>query len=75
MKSFCRARPADPGQFLKVRHVAQELGITRQTIYRLIAEGQLPFSRIGSGTGTIRIRRGDLDAFLLRARATTEQTA
>lgn len=63
----------DLGPYMKVRHVARELGVSRQTIYRVLGEGQLPFSRLGSGRGTIRIRRNDLLAFLEQVKASAEQ--
>ena len=71
LSQLCPRREKQPelGPYLKVARVARELGVGRSTIYRLIAEGQLPYSKIGSGAGTIRIHRGDLEAFLERVKA------
>jgi excisionase family DNA binding protein len=66
LSQLCPRREKQPelGPYLKVASVARELGVSRQTIYRVIAEGRLPFSRLGAGRGTIRIRRSDLVKFL-----------
>lgn len=39
---------------LDVRDLAIALGISRKTVYALVADNQIPFYRIGSGRGTIR---------------------
>lgn len=39
---------------LGVGDLAMALGISRKTVYALVAENQIPFYRIGTGRGTIR---------------------
>ncbi|MFY3742476.1 helix-turn-helix domain-containing protein [Anaeromyxobacter sp. Red801] len=51
---------------LTMREVAGMLAVSRATAYRLTAEGELPFVRI---SGSIRVRKTDFDAFLLRVRS------
>jgi excisionase family DNA binding protein len=49
---------------LRVREVAEQLGLCNATVYRLVESGDLPDVRI---VNSIRIRRpGDLEAFLDR---------
>ena len=47
-------------QWLGVPTLAEELGVTLRTLYRLLDSGQLPSYRIGR---VIRIRRVDVEAF------------
>lgn len=49
--------------FLTVRQAANELGVSRQTIYNLCNDGRLPHGRIPGGSN-IRIRRDVFDEFL-----------
>lgn len=44
------------------------LGISRMTMYRLIKSRQIAYSKIGTGRGTYRFRKADLDAYLERNR-------
>jgi excisionase family DNA binding protein len=39
---------------IDVKALALELGISRKTVYALVAEKQIPYYRIGTGRGTIR---------------------
>jgi excisionase family DNA binding protein len=50
---------------LTVVQAAQYLQISRSSLYRLIASGQLPTVRIGRSR---RVCREDLDAFIAQAR-------
>lgn len=50
--------------WLSVQAAASELEVTTRTIYRFINDGKLAAYRIGR---VYRIRRTDLDGFLLRA--------
>ena len=52
--------------WLKVREVAELLGLTPQRAYELIARGELPATRIGARS--IRINRHELERFLLEDR-------
>jgi excisionase family DNA binding protein len=59
-------RPVQPAKrpretWLSVPEVADELRISRMTIYRRIREGVLPATRIGY---SLRVRERDLDAYL-----------
>jgi excisionase family DNA binding protein len=53
----------DTSDLLTVAEVADRLGVSPRTLYRLCDEGKLPHQHIGSGRGTIRIRPEDLAAF------------
>lgn len=60
----------DPGdnnteKFLKIREVADELGISERSVWRLIEDDELPTHRFGSST---RIKRSDLDDYIKRCR-------
>ena len=54
------------GHLLTVRAVAARLGVSRATVYKLIAQGDLPHVRLSNA---IRIAPDDLDAFVLRRRS------
>ncbi|HKC58710.1 MAG TPA: helix-turn-helix domain-containing protein [Myxococcales bacterium] len=43
--------------------VAERLGVCRETVYRLVALGELPATRVGS---VLRIASADLDAYIRR---------
>lgn len=49
---------------LKVRQVAERLGLSNTCIYGLVASGKLPSQRFGNGRGTIRVSDIDLQAFI-----------
>ncbi|GGV07383.1 hypothetical protein GCM10010495_19640 [Kitasatospora herbaricolor] len=49
---------------LRVVPVARALGISPETAYREVKSGRLPSYRVGTGRGTIRIRREDFRAYL-----------
>ena len=48
-------------QLLRVRDVQTRLALSRNTVYSLIASGNLPVVRIG---GAIRVDEADLEAWL-----------
>jgi excisionase family DNA binding protein len=50
---------------LSVGEVAAQLGVCRDTVYRLIQRGELPAARVGSH---LRVRRPGLEAYLVRHR-------
>lgn len=52
---------ADLKRILRPDEVADELRVSRSTVYRLIEEGKLPHVKVG---GQKRIRRCDLLAYL-----------
>ena len=52
-------RPAP--EFLTVEQIADQLAVSRMTIYRLVERGELPAHRIGR---SIRVREKDFDAYL-----------
>ena len=60
-----RALPGGVEGLLTVREVAERLGLSTATVYRLCEEGGLPHVRVSNA---IRIRPTDLDAFLARGR-------
>jgi len=49
---------------LTIREVADLLNVSRGCVYTLVASGQLPCHRIGTGRGTIRVHRNDLASYL-----------
>lgn len=50
---------------LKPREVAERLSVSIDTVYRLIAAGELPAAKIGT---FLRIPEAELDAWILRHR-------
>ena len=62
-KEGLRLLPARPVRFLSPRQVAEQLGVCRETIYRLLARGELAATRVGSA---LRIASDDLEAYLRR---------
>jgi excisionase family DNA binding protein len=57
--------PSDSSEFLNINEAARYLGVNPRTIYRHVWSGKLPALRAG---GLYRIRRSDLEAFLLRGK-------
>ncbi len=55
-------------ELLTVAEAAELSGIPSRTLYSLCKDGQLAHHRIGSGRGTIRIKRADLDRHLRQSR-------
>lgn len=51
-------------EMLTVPQIAQELAVSRMTVYRLVHDGELPALRIGR---SIRIRRHDLNTYIEEA--------
>ena len=57
---------------LRVREVANKLGVHPATVYRLIEAGRLPAHRFGSGTirpGAFRVPESAVQAFLTESAA------
>jgi excisionase family DNA binding protein len=52
-------------EFYSVKEVAEKLGISKDTIRRLIRKGEFPANKIG---GSIRIRWADVEEYLKRTR-------
>lgn len=50
--------------YLTVAEVADELRVSKMTVYRLVNDRELPSVRIGR---SVRVRRADLDAYLATA--------
>lgn len=48
---------------LKIPQVAERLNVSRNTVYRLIADGELPVVTVGA---TSRVDPKDLDAYIAR---------
>ena len=60
-----------PGDLLTIRQALAILPIGRSTLYKLVADGQIPAIRVrcaGSGRGRILIHRDDLDAVIEKSR-------
>lgn len=57
---------------LSVKQVARQLAVSSKTVYLLISQGLLKCHRIGSGRGTIRVSRQQLDEYLARSETTRE---
>ncbi|TNF32515.1 MAG: DNA-binding protein [Deltaproteobacteria bacterium] len=49
---------------LTVAEVANRLKVSRATVYRLVKDGDLPSVRVSN---SIRVRGGDLDAYVARS--------
>lgn len=56
-------------QFLTVSEVAQELGISERSVWRLIEQGVLPVYNFG---GSTRIKRADLDTYIAQSKRPEE---
>lgn len=56
-----------PESWLTLGEAAAYLKVSKPTIYRLCAEGRLPFYKL-AGTGARRFKMDDLDALLVRGR-------
>ncbi len=53
-----------PATLLTVNEAARMLRVSRASVYRRIADGQIPALRIGDGHGPLRIPSDELDAWL-----------
>jgi putative molybdopterin biosynthesis protein len=60
-------RTSDPDPYLSPLEIAEELGLSDQTIYNWIREKKLPATKIGRA---LRIRRSDLER-MIAAHSTT----
>lgn len=49
---------------LTLDQVAEALQVSRTTVDRIVASGELRTTRVGSGRGHPRVRPRDLDAYL-----------
>ncbi len=56
---------------LRVKQVAEKLGISVALVYELIAKGKLACYRIGLGRGAIRFKDEDVQAYLDGCRVET----
>lgn len=56
-------------EFLSLEEVADLLGVTYQTIYRLARSGEMPAVRLGK---LYRVKRVDLDAYLEKSKSAAE---
>jgi excisionase family DNA binding protein len=56
-------RPSMSADIFTLREVADYLKVTERTLYRLVAERQIPAFKVGGGW---RFRRTDLDAWIGR---------
>jgi excisionase family DNA binding protein len=54
-------RPPKRKRFLSIRDVAEELGISERSAWRLVEQGALPVHQFGAST---RVKREDLDAYI-----------
>jgi excisionase family DNA binding protein len=57
--------PPKRKRFLSLRDVADELGISERSAWRLVEQGELPVHQFGAST---RVKREDLDAYIERCR-------
>ena len=64
------AHVATPRTFLTIAQVADELQLSRSTIKRKLAAGEIPFVKLGSGPkSAVRIDRAELEDWLFSAPA------
>lgn len=61
-------------RFVSVRTVADLLVVSRSTVNRLIADGQLPAIRVGKGRGVLRVAEAAVLAYLERTTTEPENT-
>ena len=61
----------DQREWLRVPETAELLGLPRSRTYELIAQGELPATRIGERS--IRVNRRELERFLLEYRRVVAQ--
>ena len=61
-------RPPKRARFLSLRQVAEELGISERSAWRLVEQGEVPVHQFGAST---RVKREDLDAYVERSRRRT----
>jgi len=57
-----------PDEWLTLDEAASYLKLSKPSVYRLCAEGRLPFFKL-AGTGARRFKRADLDALFEPGRA------
>ena len=55
-------------ELLTVKEVASWLRLSLAEVYRLIRSSELSHYRVGPGSGAIRVRRDDINAFLNKRR-------
>jgi len=58
-------RPPKRRRFLNMREVAEELGLSERTAWRLVEQGELPVHQFGAST---KVKREDLDVYIERSR-------
>jgi len=64
-------RTSDPPVLLGAGEVARRLNVTKQTIYRLTREGDLPAIKLGTGSGsTLRYDPDEIARWLADHRTT-----
>ncbi len=59
----------DELRLLTVSEVSDWLSVSPSLIYQLVERGELAVYRIGTGRGSIRFRREDVDAYLADCRS------
>jgi excisionase family DNA binding protein len=52
------------GRLLSPLEVAQRLGVSRVTVYRMVHDGRLPAAKLGRHSAGLRIRAEDVEAWL-----------
>ena len=57
---------------LRVKQVAERMGISAALAYELVSKGKLTCFRIGLGRGSIRFSEEDVEAFLSSCRIESE---
>jgi excisionase family DNA binding protein len=62
-------------ELLTVREVAGLLRVSQNCVYELVGKGRLACYRVGTGRGAIRIRRGDVEAYLAGSRVDKAEPA
>lgn len=49
---------------LTIREVAERLRVSQSLVRRMVRSGDIPSYRVGFGSGRLRIRADDLDAYI-----------
>jgi len=61
-------------RLLTVRDVAEVLQLSPACVYAMVAEGKLVVHRVGTGRGSIRVNRRDLDDYLDSCREQSQRS-
>jgi len=64
LESLAKHNGARGHELLSLKEVCQELGMSKGCVYQRIRRGEIPSTKLGP---TIKVKREDLEAYLLQA--------